>query len=114
MRPRFFRSQKDFRTWLERNHDTAKELWVGYYKKTSNRKGITYREAVDEALCFGWIDGLTKTIDEERYMQRFSPRKLRSSWSQTNIERVGELKRLGVMTPAGLAAFERRERKPAG
>jgi uncharacterized protein YdeI (YjbR/CyaY-like superfamily) len=114
MRPRFFRSQKEFRAWLERNHSAAKEIWVGYYKKTSTRKGITYREALDEALCFGWIDGKVRTIDEARYMQRYSPRTARSPWSQANIKRVGQLKRLGVMAPAGLEAFERRDRKPAG
>jgi uncharacterized protein YdeI (YjbR/CyaY-like superfamily) len=114
VKPRFFRSQKEFRTWLERNHDTATEIWVGYHKKTSTKKGITYREALDEALCFGWIDGKVRTIDEARYMQRYSPRTARSPWSEANIKRVGELKRLGVMAPAGLEAFERRDRKPAG
>jgi uncharacterized protein YdeI (YjbR/CyaY-like superfamily) len=114
VKPRFFRTQKEFRTWLERNHDTAKEMWVGYYKKTSSRKGITYAQAVDEALCFGWIDGKVRTIDEERYMQRFSPRTARSPWSKANIKRVGELKRLGRVVPAGIAAFERRDRSAAG
>jgi uncharacterized protein YdeI (YjbR/CyaY-like superfamily) len=113
-KPRFFRSQKEFRTWLERNHASETEVWVGMHKKASGKKGISYREALDEALCFGWIDGKVKTIDEAAYKQRFSPRTKRSPWSKNNIKRFGELKKLGVVAPAGLAAFERRDRKPAG
>ena len=114
MKPRFFRSQADFRRWLEQNHDRRTEVWVGYHKKGSPKTGITYRGALDEALCFGWIDGKVRTIDDARYMQRYSPRTIRSPWSRNNIERVRELKKEGMMTPAGLAAFERRDRKPAG
>ena len=114
MKPRFFRSQREFRAWLERNHDAKSEVWVGMHKKASSKKGITYREALDEALCFGWIDGKVRTIDELAYMQRFSPRTKRSPWSKINIKRFGELKKRGVVAPAGLAAFERRDRKPAG
>lgn len=114
MKPRFFRSQKGFRDWLERNHDTKTEVWVGYYKKASGKKGITYREALDEALCFGWIDGKVRTIDEATYMQRYSPRTARSPWSKTNVKRFGELKRQGMAAPAGIAAFERRDKRPAG
>ena len=113
-RPRFFRSQTEFRTWLERNHASKTEVWVGMHKKASTKKGITYREALDEALCFGWIDGKVRTIDEVAYMQRFSPRTKRSPWSKINIKRFGELKKLGQVTDAGLAAFERRDRSPAG
>jgi uncharacterized protein YdeI (YjbR/CyaY-like superfamily) len=113
-RPRFFRSQKEFRTWLERNHASKTEVWVGLHKKASTKKGITYREALDEALCFGWIDGKVRTMDEKAYMQRFSPRTKRSPWSKINIKRFGELKKLGLVAPAGLAAFERRDRNPAG
>ena len=113
-KPRFFRSGKEFRDWLERNQDSKTEVWVGHYKKASGRKGITYREALDEALCFGWIDGKARTIDEHRYMQRYSPRTKTSPWSKINIARVGELKREGRMAPAGLAAFERRSKEPAG
>jgi uncharacterized protein YdeI (YjbR/CyaY-like superfamily) len=113
-KPRFFRTQKEFRTWLERNHATKTQVWVGLYKKASTKKGITYREALDEALCFGWIDGKVRAIDEMAYMQRFSPRTKRSPWSKINIKRFGELKQLGVVAPAGLAAFERRDRGPAG
>ena len=113
-KPRFFRSQKEFRTWLERNHASKTEVWVGLHKKASTKKGITYREALDEALCFGWIDGKVHAIDEVAYMQRFSPRTKRSPWSKINVKRFGELKKLGVVAPVGLAAFERRDRSPAG
>jgi uncharacterized protein YdeI (YjbR/CyaY-like superfamily) len=114
MKPRFFRTQKEFRTWLERNHDKAGEVWVGIHKKASKKKGVTYSEALDEALCFGWIDGKVMTIDDLAYMQRFSPRTKRSPWSKINIKRFGELKKAGVVAPPGIAAFERRDRKPAG
>ena len=113
-KPRFFRSQKEFRTWLERNHARASEVWVGLHKKASDKRGVTYQEALDEALCFGWIDGKVRTIDELAYMQRFSPRTARSPWSKINVKRFGELKRAGKVAPAGQAAFERRDRKPAG
>ncbi|HYH28035.1 MAG TPA: YdeI/OmpD-associated family protein [Actinomycetota bacterium] len=113
-RPRFFRSGSELRAWLEKNHAKAKELWVGYHKKGSPTKGIAYADAVDEALCFGWIDGKVKTIDELTYMQRFSPRTAKSPWSKANIKRVGELKREGRMAAAGVEAFERRDRRPAG
>ena len=108
MRPRYFRSASEFRRWLGAHHAERDELWIGYYKKGSDRSGITYREAVDEALCFGWIDGLTKGVDDERYMQRFTPRKPKSYWSTVNIKRARELIAKGRMEPPGLAAFERR------
>jgi uncharacterized protein YdeI (YjbR/CyaY-like superfamily) len=114
IRPRFFRSEREFRAWLGEHHDSAPEFWIGYHKKGSPKKGITYREAVDQALCFGWIDGKVRTIDELTYMQRFSPRTKKSPWSRANVERVGELRRKGVMAPAGLEAFERRDKRPAG
>ena len=113
-KPRFFRTQKEFRTWLDRNHASKSEVWVGLHKKASTKKGVTYREALDEALCFGWIDGKVMGIDDDAYMQRFSPRTARSPWSKINIKRFGELQKLGVVAPAGLAAFERRDKKPAG
>jgi uncharacterized protein YdeI (YjbR/CyaY-like superfamily) len=109
MKARFFRSGPEFRSWLEKHH-TAAELWVGFYKKTSGRKGITYAEAVDEALCFGWIDGLTRSIDESRWMIRFTPRKQKSNWSAVNIKRFGELQAEGRVAPPGAEAFERRDR----
>lgn len=113
-KPRFFRSQKEFRAWLERNHTKATEVWVGYHKKASPKKGITYRQALDEALCFGWIDGKVRSIDEHTYMQRYTPRKARSPWSKVNIKRFGELRKEGLVAPPGTAAFERRPREPAG
>ncbi|HWA15610.1 MAG TPA: bacteriocin-protection protein, partial [Gemmatimonadales bacterium] len=85
MRPRFFKSAKRFRDWLHKHHATETELWIGYYKKTSARGGMTYQEAVDEALCYGWIDGVVKTIDADSYMQRWTPRKPKSYWSAVNL-----------------------------
>jgi uncharacterized protein YdeI (YjbR/CyaY-like superfamily) len=107
----FFKTQADLRAWLEANHDEASELWLGIRKKASGLPSVTYKQAVDEALCFGWIDGLLKSIDATSYRQRFTPRRKRSIWSAVNIARVGELTRLGRMHPAGLAAF--RQRDPA-
>ena len=109
---RFFRSQQEFRSWLERHHASQTELWIGYYKKASGKRGITYREALDEALCFGWIDGKVRSIDEATYMQRWTPRTKKSPWSKVNIKRFGELRREGRVAPAGLEAFERRDRTP--
>jgi uncharacterized protein YdeI (YjbR/CyaY-like superfamily) len=111
--PRFFRSADELRAWLEKNHDGTSELWLGFFNQRSGQTGITYRQALDEALCFGWIDGVRKSVDEGRYMQRFTPRKARSVWSLVNIKRVGELKALGRMCAAGLAAFARRDEKRA-
>lgn len=108
-RARFFRTPTEWRRWLERNHDRESELWVGFYKKASGRKGITYDEALDEALAFGWIDGVRKGLDEDRSMMRFTPRRPKSNWSLKNIRRVRELTELGRMAPAGVAAFERRD-----
>jgi uncharacterized protein YdeI (YjbR/CyaY-like superfamily) len=113
-KPRFFRTPAEFRTWLEKNHDMATELPVGFYKKASRRKGITYQEALDEALAFGWIDGVTRRVDDERWTIRFSPRRPKSIWSLKNIRRVEELTKLGRMAPPGIAAFERRDRTEAG
>ncbi len=113
-KPRFFSTAAAFRTWLEQNHATASELWVGYYKKASGRVALTYREAVDEALCFGWIDGLAKSIDADRYMQRFTPRRPGSNWSLVNLRNVARLKSAGRMHPAGLAAFAARIENKTG
>jgi len=107
----FFSQPSEFRQWLEKNHNEVKELWVGYYKKASGIPSITWPESVDEALCFGWIDGLRKSIDEKSYKIRFTPRRPGSHWSAVNIKRVGELKALGLMQPAGLEAFEKRDEK---
>jgi hypothetical protein len=95
MKATFFPAPSDFRKWLEQNHADAKELWVGFYRKDSGRRSITWQESVDEALCFGWIDGLRKRIDAESYKIRFTPRRARSYWSNINIGRVGELIRAG-------------------
>src|SRR5690349_14810736 len=104
----FFKTPGDFRKWLAQNHATAQELWVGYYKKDSGKPSITWPESVDEALCFGWIDGLRKSVDETSYKIRFTPRRPRSIWSAVNIGRAQELIKEGRMQPAGLKAFEAR------
>jgi uncharacterized protein YdeI (YjbR/CyaY-like superfamily) len=109
-KPTFFATSAAFRAWLEKNHDKADELLVGFYKKSSGKPSITWPESVDQALCFGWIDGVRKRIDDERYSIRFSPRRPRSIWSAINIKRAGELKKLGLMRPAGLREFERRSK----
>jgi len=111
---RYFRSAAEFRRWLEKNHARVTELWVGFYKKGVDRKGITYKDAVDQALCYGWIDGLLKRVDAESYTHRFTPRTHKSTWSNANIKRVGELKKLGLMAPAGLEAFGRRTKDRSG
>ncbi|MEX0697954.1 MAG: YdeI/OmpD-associated family protein [Dongiaceae bacterium] len=108
--PRFFASQKAFRTWLEKNHASAKELVVGLHKVKSGKGGLAHKQAIDEALCFGWIDGVGKGGDTS-WAIRFSPRKARSIWSQVNIRRIEELKAAGLVHPAGLAAYERRTEK---
>ena len=112
--PRFFRSADELRAWLEKNHDRTPELWIGFFNQRSGQTGISYKEALDEALCFGWIDGVRKSVDEGRYMQRFTPRQARSIWSLVNIKRVGELKANGRMCAPGLAAFARRDEKRSG
>lgn len=106
MNPIFFESRNEFRTWLEENHDTAEELWVGYYKADAERSGIGYGESVEEALCFGWIDGLIKGIDDETYTRRFTPRSPDSKWSKANKERVEAMIEAGKMTPAGMELVE--------
>src|SRR5215207_3179776 len=108
MNPTFFATPDELRAWLAEHHDSAPELWVGFYKKGSGKPSITWPESVDQALCFGWIDGVRKGIDETSYMIRFTPRKPRSTWSAVNIKRVGELTELGLMRPAGVKAFEAR------
>ena len=109
----YFKSSQEFRAWLEKNH-TRTELWVGFYKKDSGIAGITYKEAVDQALCFGWIDGVKKRVDEHSYTHRFTPRKSRSIWSLINTRRARQLKRLGLMAQPGLAAFAARSAARTG
>ena len=104
----FFAKPAQFRAWLKKHHASEKELWVGMYKVNSGKASITWPQAVDEALCYGWIDGIRKSIDAESYMNRFTPRRPTSNWSAVNIKRVHELIEEGRMQPAGLAAFEKR------
>ena len=104
----FFATPAEFRAWFEAHHDTAQEVVVGFYKKVSGKPSITWPESVDEALCFGWIDGVRRSLDEISYCIRFTPRKPRSIWSDVNIKRAEELINLGRMQPAGLKAFEQR------
>lgn len=114
MTPRYFKSPAAFRTWLEQNHATATELWVGLYKKHVPNPGLTYPDAVIEALCFGWIDSVMRRIDDDRHMQRFTPRKPGSVWSNINVAHVERLTREGRMAPAGLAAFAARSTAKTG
>jgi len=102
----FFPSAGDFREWLQSGHTKSNELWVGFYQKSSGKRSITYPEAVDEALCFGWIDGIRKKVARNSYTVRFTPRRPQSQWSAVNVRRVQELAGSGRMQPAGLKAFE--------
>ena len=112
--PTFFATPGEFRAWLEAHHATETELLVGFYKKGSKRPSITWPESVDEALCYGWIDGVRRSLGDEAYTIRFTPRKKRSVWSNVNIRRAGELIAEGRMRPAGLAAFEARTGERSG
>jgi uncharacterized protein YdeI (YjbR/CyaY-like superfamily) len=105
----FFASQAAFRAWLQKHHASKDELLIGFYKKASGKGGLVYKQALDEALCFGWIDGKVRGVDEHCYEQRFTPRRKGSHWSRVNIKRFGELQQLGLVTPAGVAAFEKRD-----
>lgn len=105
----FFPSPAAFRRWLEKHHAKALVLWVGFYKKDSGRPSITYPEALDEALCYGWIDGIRKAVDDASYTVRFTPRKPDSIWSLVNIRHVDRLTKLGRMMPPGIVAFESRD-----
>ena len=111
LKPRFFASLSEWRAWLEAHHADTGELWVGLYKRDSGRPSITWPEAVDGALCYGWIDGIRKSIDDISYKIRFTPRKLRSVWSAVNVKRASELSNAGLMHSAGLAAFQKRDEK---
>ena len=109
MKPKFFSAPAKFREWLEQNHDAATELLVGFHKKGSGKASVTYGEALDEALCFGWIDGVRKNLNETSYTIRFTPRKARSIWSLVNVNHVERLKKEGRMEAPGLAAYDRRD-----
>lgn len=109
LKPVYFKSGIEFRKWLMQNHDKASELLVGFYKVKSKKQSISWSESVDEALCFGWIDGVRKSIDEESYSIRFTPRKSTSIWSSVNIKKVEELSQKGLMHPSGMKAFQNRK-----
>jgi uncharacterized protein YdeI (YjbR/CyaY-like superfamily) len=113
MKATFFKTGAAFRSWLEKNHDKADELLVGFYKVGSGKASVTYQQALDEALAFGWIDGVRRTIDDASYSIRFTPRRARSIWSAVNIKRVKELQAAGRMAPPGLAAFAKRDESQA-
>jgi uncharacterized protein YdeI (YjbR/CyaY-like superfamily) len=110
MNPIFFKNQSDLRKWFEKNHNVKSELLIGFFKSKSCKTGITWSQSVDEALCFGWIDGIRKSIDIESYNIRFTPRKPGSIWSAVNINKVEKLTRLGLMQPAGISAYNKREK----
>lgn len=114
MEATFFMTPTDFRRWLEENQASTTELLLGFYKKNSNKPGITYAQALDEALCYGWIDGVRRSLDETSYTIRFTPRKASSIWSNVNIKRAGELIELGLMQPAGLKVFNKRRPDKSG
>jgi uncharacterized protein YdeI (YjbR/CyaY-like superfamily) len=114
MEPIFFETPAEFRDWLEEHHTDETELLVGFHKKGSGRPSMTWPESVDQALCFGWIDGVRRGIDEHSYTIRFTPRQARSTWSRVNVKRAEELVEEGLMRPAGLAAFERRSDERSG
>lgn len=114
MNPTFFKTPADFRRWLKKHHETADELLVGFYRKGSGRPSITWPESVDEALSFGWIDGVRRSLDEESYVIRFTPRRAGSNWSLINIRKAEALIREGRMAPAGIAAFEARKPEKCG
>jgi len=109
MTPTFFAKQSDFRNWLEKNHTKEKELIVGFYKVDSGKQSMTWTQSVDEALCFGWIDGVRRSIDQESYQIRFTQRKETSIWSAVNIQKIEVLTKQGLMQAAGLASFENRK-----
>ena len=110
--PTFFPAPADFRAWLDAHHATRDHLWVGYYKKATKKPSVTWEDTVDEALCYGWIDGIRKSRDAESYVIRFTPRKSKSVWSQRNIDLVERLTAEGRMRPEGLAAFAFKDAHP--
>jgi uncharacterized protein YdeI (YjbR/CyaY-like superfamily) len=109
MAAKFFPTQAEFRKWLEKNHQKETELLVGFYKVASGKPSMTWSQSVDQALCFGWIDGVRKSIDDESYSIRFTPRKSSSNWSAINIKKIEVLTKAGLITPAGQKAFDLRQ-----
>jgi uncharacterized protein YdeI (YjbR/CyaY-like superfamily) len=114
MGPQFFADQLAFRAWLERNHATKKELVVGFHKVGTGKPSMTWSESVDQALCFGWIDGVRRSHDAESYTIRFTPRKPTSNWSAINIRKIADLTKQGLMRPAGIEAFKKRKEEKSG
>jgi uncharacterized protein YdeI (YjbR/CyaY-like superfamily) len=114
MKPVFFRSPDDFRKWLEKNHLIKTELIVGFYKVKTGKPSMTWSQSVDQALCFGWIDGVRKSIDDTRYQIRFTPRKASTIWSSVNVKKVADLTKQGLMHEAGLASFNKRTAARSG
>jgi uncharacterized protein YdeI (YjbR/CyaY-like superfamily) len=113
-KPKFFKTAGEFRAWLEKHGDKETELWMGYWKKTSGKGGLTYLVALDEALCMGWIDGVIKSIDADSYMQRWTPRKKTSHWSLVNLRKFAALEAAGRVHPLGRAAFDRKTPERVG
>ena len=114
METRYFETPAEFHAWLAKNHSTATALGVVLHSKASGKPTMTWSDAVDQALCFGWIDSIARRLDETSRVQRFTPRKPKSNWSAVNIRKVEELTARGLMTQAGLAAFARREEARSG
>src|SRR5215831_2082179 len=112
--PTHFASAQDFRNWLARNHKSVADLWVGFYKKSAKKPGMTYAEALDEALCYGWIDGVRYNVNALSYKIRFTPRKPKSIWSLVNVRHVQRLKKLGKMAEPGLKAYQARQQHRTG
>jgi uncharacterized protein YdeI (YjbR/CyaY-like superfamily) len=112
--PVFFKSVSELHKWFQKNHGKVSEVWIGFYKVNSGQKSVSYKEAVDEALCFGWIDGIRKSLGEESYVNRFTPRKKNSIWSNVNTRRINELIKEGRVQPAGTEAFKKRIAEKAG
>lgn len=113
VKPTFFKNPEALRKWFQKNHDKKQELFIGYYKKDSGKASVTWPETVEQALCFGWIDGIRRRRDDESYVIRFTPRKPNSNWSAVNLKLVAKLKKEGLMTQAGLDIFNIRNKKKA-
>lgn len=114
MNPIYFKDQNEFRNWLENNHDRAEEIIVGFYKVGTSKHNMTWSQSVDQALCFGWIDGIRRSIDNEKYCIRFTPRKPTSIWSKVNIMKIEDLKEKGLMKKPGLEIFNNRKKSKSG
>ena len=112
--PRSFKTQAAWRAWLQEHHDSSTEILLRLYKVHAAHRGVTYKQALDEALCFGWIDGVARRLDDDSYCQRFTPRRARSIWSRVNIGHVERLIKEGRMAPSGLAAYKKRDEKRTG